>query len=65
MTNAQNETLRETLFEQFLDEGFSETEVEKLANERFFEESNAATSRADISKRLRAPFGYRGPPPCS
>jgi len=35
MSNAQNETLLETLFEQFLDEGFSEAKAEKLANERF------------------------------
>ena len=56
MSNAQNETLLETLFEQFLDEGFSEAEAEKLANERFFEEPKVI---------LRAPFGYRGPPPWS
>ena len=34
MSNLVNETILENLFEQFLDEGKSEAEAEKLANER-------------------------------
>jgi hypothetical protein len=34
MSNLVNETILENLFEQFLDEGHSETQAEKLAMER-------------------------------
>jgi len=35
MSNMFNEMLLENLFEEFLEEGFSEAEAEKLANEKF------------------------------
>tara|TARA_R110002020_G_C15686814_1_gene719433 strand:+ start:264 stop:395 length:132 start_codon:yes stop_codon:yes gene_type:complete len=34
MSNLVNETILENLFEQFLEEGKSEAEAERLANER-------------------------------
>ena len=34
MSNLVNETILENLFEQFLEEGHSETEAERLAKER-------------------------------
>lgn len=35
MSNIFNETLLENLFEEFIEEGFSDKEAEKLAKERF------------------------------
>ena len=37
MSDAGNETLLESLFEQFLDQGHSEAEAAKLARERLYE----------------------------
>lgn len=40
MSNLENDTLLENLYEQFLEEGFTEVEAESLARERLEEMSN-------------------------